>query len=207
MLIKGHLPASLNGLRKGYYTAASPSLQALSPSPAKCSNSVLSCENDHSQDHPTEDDLAPCPVKDPDLDDWTCGVGGNKGKKKNVRPTEASSTAEHQSKSSPKRASKQSFLERKNTVRRNAIDIPPPFLALTRKRRRRLHRSLYYLTHACTSFADEFNIQLLKSLAFEEISSHACESSLCTLRATGDIIALLSYVYTEMRPSAVGGGC
>lgn len=66
---------------KGYYTAASLSLQAVLLSLAKCWNSVFSSGTDHSQDHPTEDDLAPCPVEDPDLDGWGSSFVGKKGKK------------------------------------------------------------------------------------------------------------------------------
>ena len=95
------------------------------------------------------------------------GLSGRKKKelRKNVRPIEASSTAEHQSKFS-KRAFKQSFLERKNTVRRNAIDVPPP----RANQRAEEDYTEVLLCHArMYVFAEQLDIQLLKSLAFEEL--------------------------------------
>lgn len=189
---------------KGYYSAPSFSLQAVSPSPAKWSNSLFSSGNDHMKANSTEDDMAPpCPVEDPNLADW--GWASNfRGKKKksagnSVWPTEAFSTADHQSKSS-KRAFKQSFLERKNTVRRNAIDIPPP----RANQKAEEDYTEILLCHArMYVFAEQFDIQLLKSLAFEELQATLAIFTLYVAR-TGDIIALLRYVYSETGPSTDG---
>lgn len=53
------------------------------------------------------------------------------------------------------------------------------------------------------AFAGQFDIQLLKSVTFEELQAALAIFTLYVARI-GDIIALLSYVYQETGPSTEG---
>ena len=90
---------------------------------------------------------------------------------------------------------KQSFISRRYTVRQSAVEIPPP--------RPNHHPEENYtdvfLSHAqLYVFADEYDIQSLRVLALEELHATLAIHTLYP-EPTGDIIALLRYVYANTR--------
>ena len=88
---------------------------------------------------------------------------------------------------------KEAFLHREYTIRREVISIPPT----------RTNRGMnedyteVFLSHArLYVFAEKYDIQPLKTLALEELhNTLACYTLYC--RRTGDIVALLRYVYAN----------
>lgn len=88
---------------------------------------------------------------------------------------------------------KEAFISREFTVRQNSISIPPP----------RANRNLtedytgVFLSHArLYVFADQYDIQPLKTLALEELQLTLASFTLYPER-TGDIIALMRYSYAN----------
>ncbi|KAA6407795.1 MAG: hypothetical protein FRX48_08146 [Lasallia pustulata] len=96
---------------------------------------------------------------------------------------------------------KERFLCREYTVRRDAISIPP-----TRANRRENEDyTEVFLSHArLYVFAEKYDIQPLKTLALEELHSTLAIYTLYSGR-TGDIIALLRYIYANTGVSTRGG--
>lgn len=90
---------------------------------------------------------------------------------------------------------KESFISRRYTVRQSAVEIPPP--------RPNHHPEEDYtdvfLSHVqLYVFADAYDIQPLRVLALEELHATLAIHTLYPER-TGDIIALLRYVYANTR--------
>ena len=96
---------------------------------------------------------------------------------------------------------KESFLHRKYTVRREVISIPP-----TRANRgANEDYTEVFLCHArLYVWAEKYDIQTLKTLAFEELHRTLAIYTLYRER-TGDIVALLRYIYANTGVRAKGG--
>ena len=96
---------------------------------------------------------------------------------------------------------KESFLRRRYTVRREVISIPPT------RANREAHEDYteVLLSHArLYVFAEKYDIQPLKTLALEELHSTLAIYTLYPQR-TGDIVALLRYVYANTGAPTRGG--
>ena len=95
---------------------------------------------------------------------------------------------------------KEAFLERKYRVLRNSTSISPP-------RANRDSNENYadvFLSHArLYVFAEQYDIQPLKTLAFEQLQLTLTDFHLYPER-TGDIIGLLRYIYDNTGESAAG---
>lgn len=124
------------------------------------------------------------------LDGWSFGGGGRRKvskQKKNIsffdpKPPPGQSA---------KDALKESFIERKTTVRRESIAIPPP-----RPNQDPVEDyTNIFLSHArLYVFADKYDIRSLKLLALEALQNTLAIFTLYSER-TGDIIELLRYIY------------
>ena len=103
-------------------------------------------------------------------------------------------------KSKTKQELKEAFLSRKYIVHRDMISIPPT-------RANRAANENYtevFLSHArLYVFAEMYDIQILKTLAVEELHNMLAIFTLHPER-TGDIIALLRYVYANTIPTKGG---
>lgn len=133
----------------------------------------------------------PIPVaEDPYDHGWSFGGGGRRKvskQKKNIsffdpKPPPGQSA---------KDALKESFIERKTTVRRESIAIPPP-----RPNQDPVEDyTNIFLSHArLYVFADKYDIRSLKLLALEALQNTLAIFTLYSER-TGDIIELLRYIY------------
>ena len=95
--------------------------------------------------------------------------------------------------SASRRVLKESFIRRNPTVRKEAISICPP-------RPNQASNEDYtevFLSHARVYvFAEEYDIQLLKALALDELHATLQNFNLYPER-TGDIISLLRYIYAN----------
>ncbi len=96
---------------------------------------------------------------------------------------------------------KASFIRREHAGRREITSLPP-----TRANRgANEDYTEVFLSHArLYVFADKYDIQPLKTLALEELHDTLATYTLYRGR-TGDILALLRYVYANMGESARGG--
>ena len=95
---------------------------------------------------------------------------------------------------------KEAFVERKCTTRRDSIHIPPP----RANKDSTEDYTAVFLCHArLYVFADQFDIQPLKALALEELQLTLARYTLYPER-TGDIIALLHYIYANTSESVDG---
>ena len=91
-----------------------------------------------------------------------------------------------------KKKLKESFIMRKETVRKNSISIPP-----RRNCEPNEDYSEVFLCHARVYvFAEKYDIQPLKDLALEELQATLAIFTLYQER-TGDIISLLRYIYAN----------
>ena len=101
---------------------------------------------------------------------------------------------------SSKQYLKESFIKRKETVRKYSISLPQP-------RENQAPNENYrevFLSHArLYVFAEKYDIQPLKALALEELQAMLGIFNL-HIERTGDIIALLRYVYENTCESAEG---
>ena len=96
---------------------------------------------------------------------------------------------------------RESFLRRKATVRQESIAVPAP----TPNKRPNEDYSDVFLSHAkLYVFADTYDISTLKTLALENLQTVLAIFTLYKER-TGDIIALLKYIYAHTRESAADG--
>ncbi|KAL8658055.1 MAG: hypothetical protein Q9226_001315 [Calogaya cf. arnoldii] len=88
---------------------------------------------------------------------------------------------------------KESFIHRKATVRQESISIPPP---IPNQRPNEDYTDVF-LSHAqLYVFAEKYDIQTLKMLALENLQTFLAIFTLYKER-TGDIVALLRYVYAN----------
>ena len=86
---------------------------------------------------------------------------------------------------------KEAFIRRRDPVRQSALKFPPP----RPNRKPEEDYTDVFLSHAqLYVFAEKYDIQLLKALALEELHATLAIYTLYPVR-TGDIIALLRYVY------------
>ncbi len=159
---------------KGYYTAANFDLEASSP-PSPVPSNKEECETTEWMQKPSAD--ASTADEAPELaidEDWGYFKQGKKSQKAKVR-----------------QELKESFLHREYTVRREVISIPP-----TRANRGvNENYTEVFLSHAhLYVFAEKYDIQPLKTLALEELHNTLALYTLYR-RRTGDIVALLRYVY------------
>lgn len=101
---------------------------------------------------------------------------------------------------SSKQSLKESFIKRKETVRKYSISLPQP-------RENQAPNENYrevFLSHArLYVFAEKYDIQPLKALALEELQAMLAIFNL-HIERTGDIIALLRYVYENTCESMEG---
>lgn len=101
---------------------------------------------------------------------------------------------------SSKQYLKESFIKRKETVRKHSISLPQP-------RGNQAPNEDYtevFLSHArLYVFAEKYDIQPLKALALEELQAMLAIFNL-HIERTGDIIALLRYVYENTCESTEG---
>jgi hypothetical protein len=175
---------------KGYYKAADIELDAtipISPVPSdqkECETTGWT-EGHPSDDIPAEELNHPTLSTEPPEDlDWEIP----KQRKKARNPKTS-------------RALKESFLRREYTIRREVISIPQT------RANRGAHEDYteVFLSHAqLYVFAETYDIQPLKTLALEELHRTLAVYNLHR-RRTGDIIALLRYVYANTIVSARGG--
>ena len=100
---------------------------------------------------------------------------------------------------SPRQKLKESFINRKYSVRQNSISVPP--------RANKSPTEDYtgvFLCHAQVYvFAEQYDIQNLKALALEELQLALAIYTLYPER-TGDIVALLRYIYANTGEPAAG---
>jgi hypothetical protein len=195
---------------KGYYKAAGFEIKTVShPSPPIPTN-----EEGPKPTSWTEDDLffeRPAPELHDDMEISApegCLVFGDvesacRNSKKDKKGKGSKTTRETiwETIQKPTQELKESFLHRKYTVRRDVISIPP-----TRANRGE-HEDYteVFLSHArLYVFAEEYDIGALKTLALEELHSTLAIYTLYRCR-TGDIIALLRYVYANTRMPDEGG--
>jgi hypothetical protein len=95
---------------------------------------------------------------------------------------------------------KESFIKRRETVRKHSISLPQP----RRNQGSNENYTKVFLSHAhLYVFADKYDIQALKTLALEELQAMLKIFDLY-LERTGDIIALLRYVYANTGEPDVG---
>ncbi|KAL8846042.1 MAG: hypothetical protein Q9221_008837 [Calogaya cf. arnoldii] len=88
---------------------------------------------------------------------------------------------------------KESFIHRKATIRQESISIPPP---IPNQRPEQDYTDVF-LSHAqLYVFAEKYDIQTLKMLALENLQNILAIFTLYGQR-TGDIVALLRYVYAN----------
>lgn len=173
---------------KGYYTAATFELDTSFPSSIPSSKECEATE--WAQEPPADADAAESTVKPRPPAylsiDWSGGLS-KKGKKSNKAETS--------------QELREAFLNREYTVRREVISIPP-----TRANRKvNEDYTEVFLSHARLSvFADKYDIQALKTLAFEELHNTLAIYTLYSARS-GDIVALLRYVYANTGVPARSG--
>ena len=99
-----------------------------------------------------------------------------------------------------RKALKKSFINRQPTVRQQAISICPPRTNQSSNE----NYTEVFLSHARVYvFAEKYDIQLLKALALDELHGTLQNFSLYPER-TGDIIALLRYIYATTAESVDG---
>lgn len=95
---------------------------------------------------------------------------------------------------------KEEFVQRKETIRKSSISIPPA----RGNRERNENYTDVFLCHARLHvFADLYDIESLKYLAVEELQATLKTFDLYTER-TPDIVSLLRYVYAQKNASAEG---
>jgi len=187
---------------QGYYTAAastidyeSASLSAdvieeeCSPSPVEAAEPVPAepePEIEMVEAHAIDDWDQPI---QPVFDGWgRSRASVKKSKGKGIDFSVASKTTH-----APKHGLKEAFINRKYTVRRKSIRIPPP----RPNQEPEENYSGVFLSHArLYVFADTYDIQLLKLLALEELHATLAIFDLHFQRSS-DIIALLRYVYAH----------
>ena len=100
---------------------------------------------------------------------------------------------------SSKEQLEESFIKRKETVRKNLMSIPP-----RRNCKPNEDYSEVFLCHArLYVFAEKYDIQPLKDLALEELQATLAIFTLYQER-TGDVISLLRYVYANTREPVKG---
>ena len=178
---EGTLERFIEWAYKGYYTAADFELEASSP-PSPVSSSKEECQTTEWMQETLPDPPAQ-PAAEPEQD-WGNFKSGKKSKKAKTR-----------------QELKASFIRREHTVRREIISLPP-----TRANRGADEDyTEVFLSHArLYVFADKYDIQPLKTLALEELHNTLATYTLYRGR-TGDILALLRYVYANTVESARGG--
>ena len=175
--------------------AGEPYLEELAPAPAP----EASYPEEPYAEEPYEDPPAPAeetPVEAAEFVNyergWRCSSSGNKFIKRGKTGVEV--VYINTGASSPsRRGLKELFIERKPKVRQQVISICPP-------RPNQASNEDYtqvFLSHARVYvFAEKFDIGLLKALALDELHGTLQNFDLYPAR-TGDIIALLRYVYAN----------
>lgn len=177
---KGTFERFMDWTYKGYYKAADFETDAsISPTPDTSSKE----EGETTGWSEVESHYVDCAVNPPT--DQSLG----KSKRSN-KPKKAKTSQEL----------KESFLQREYTVRREVISIP-------RTRANRLpyeNHTEVFLSHArLYVFAEQYDIQPLKVLAYEELHNALAIYTLYP-RRTGDIVTLLRYVYANTGVTAKG---
>ena len=193
----------LDWLYKGYYYAAEPS-HATEVQEAKISTpQIFSEESREVVDIPVEEPPAepiddaveePQPVIEEAPDFGWGNFGKKKGKKKGY------SGGYHVMPVSHEKSPKEEFIERSYTVRNILKDRPQP----RSNKNSGEDYSEVFLCHArLYRFAEMQNIQSLRVLAMEELHAVLAVFTLYKSR-TGDILALLEYIYSETRKENTG---
>jgi len=193
---KGTFERFLEWGYKGYYKAADFAIEAISPPPVprkkkkRESTTVIGGEVHSVTTAPELHDDVELAGRGELRSDWDKWLGNPKMKKGKDAEATQKTTQEL----------KKSFLRRKYTVRRDAIGIPP-----ARANRGELENyTEVFLSHArLYVFAEKYDIQALRTLALEELHHILTLYTLYRCR-TGDIIALLRYVYANTRMPEAG---
>ena len=184
---KGTFERFIEWAYNGYYTAADFELKATSPA-SPDSSSKEQCETTEWIQDPPPAIPSPKEVEPftEERTDW--GWGDLKKSKKGKKAKTG-----HELKAS--------FIRREYAVRREIISLPP-----TRANRgANEDYTEVFLSHArLYVFADKYDILPLKTLALEELHNTLAIYTLYPVR-TGDVIALLRYVYANSVESARGG--
>lgn len=193
---KGTFERFMEWAYKGYYKAADFAIEAISPPPVPRKKKKRESTTVIGEEVPSvatalelHDDveLAGRGELRSDWDNW---LGNPKMKKGKDAEATQNTTQEL----------KESFLRHKYTVRRDTISIPP-----ARANRGELENYTgVSLSHArLYVFAEKYDIQALRMLAPEELHHILTLHAIYRCR-TGDIIALLRYVYANTRAPAGG---
>ena len=138
---------------------------------------------------------APEPLAEPDQGGWGAFGSARKSSKRSKKDSFSVSFSHAQTSimRSPGQDLKESFIKRREAVRKHSISLPQP-------RENQAPNEDYtevFLSHAhLYVFADKYDIQTLKTLALEELQAILKIFNLY-LERTGDIIALLRYVYAN----------
>ena len=190
---------------KGYYTAADfETVDTESPSSSQGQSPdvvIPAKEEAFSFGQIVEDEVPLEPT--PDFNQWGTSFGSNrKGKKGKKAGTWGTSI--HESMITPaqdeRKELKEAFISRKYTVRQSVIQVPPP-------RPNQSPSEDYtdvFLSHAqLYVFAEKYDIQKLKASALEELHATLAIYTQYSER-TGDIIALLRYVYDNTAETKEG---
>ncbi|KAI4260287.1 MAG: hypothetical protein L6R42_004144 [Xanthoria sp. 1 TBL-2021] len=138
---------------------------------------------------PDEDDPAPSNL------DWPTEEPPNFGFTSSQSPKlkRSKKSAPPSAKDSSRIQLKESFIHRKALVRKESISVPPPLPNQSPKG----NYTDVFLSHAqLYVFAEKYDIQTLKILALENLQASLAIFTLYEER-TGDIIALLQYVYAN----------
>ena len=128
-----------------------------------------------------------------EVDDWTRPSQANKKGKKGKRADDWGMTPEAELDMTQvrKRDLKEAFISRKYTIRQTLVNVQYP----RPNQKSKEDYTPVFLSHArLYVFADMYDIQQLKVLALEELHATLAAYRLYQKR-TGDIIALLEYVY------------
>ncbi|KAL2036743.1 hypothetical protein N7G274_010538 [Stereocaulon virgatum] len=183
----------------GYYDAAKhendPMLRSPSTRSEKAAEEPLEIEAPVSEVWEEQPVLAQEPLPQPDQDDWNAFGRARKSSKMSERDSYASLSA-HDQKSTMRSLGqdlKESFIKRKEAVRNHSISPTQP------RENQALEEDYteVFLSHArLYVFADKYDIQPLKTLALEELQAMLKIFNL-HLERTGDIIALLRFVYAN----------
>lgn len=202
---KGTFERFIEWAYKGYYTAAESQLEYNDPPPPgdlqPTEGMQIPCPENRFSSEGWPGDVPADPPADPpeqahaeavpnfEMPDGWGGFNSNKKNKKGKTGQVLKGTRQEL---------KESFICRKNTVRRDVISIPPT----------RANQSAnedyteVFLSHArLYVFAEKYDIQLLKMLAFEELHNTLAIYTLFRTR-TRDIVDLLRYVYANTNESA-----
>ena len=187
---------------KGYYNAAeftTAELESSSPSGSQNHEEVAPAPQEKDIPEPApapEDDWARADVAEPEPEDygWNQPVQ-HYGKTKKGRKDDLGTTAQ-----GIKERLRKAFINRPYTVRQAVVETPSP-----RPNENPVENYTdVFLSHAqLYVFAEKYDIQSLRVLALEELHATLANYTLHPV-CTGDIIALLRYVYANTRKPREG---